>query len=118
MCCLFIYLKKLNCTYCTVIVREEVQVVLPLLRHKFIYLFGCFEVDDASELFGIKRSTSDQTSINLRHGHEFVNTIGCDGTSVLDSCRLGDFVVVHASQDGSQKAVGLVCCILLKLKSN
>ena len=69
-------------------------------------------VDDASEFLSIEGGTSDQASINLGHGHELVDGIGCDGSSVLDAGCLGDFFVVHAGQDGTQKTVGLVYCVV------
>ena len=66
------------------------------------------EVDDASELFGIEGGTSDKASVDLGHGHEFINTVRCHGSTVLDSGGLCDFVVVHAGQDGSDEGMGVV----------
>ena len=83
-------------------------------------------VDDASELFGIEGSSTDQASVDLGHGHEFVNTVGGDGSTVLDTGGLGDIFVVHFGQDGTQKGVCLVwnsiCCmksigkVMIKMK--
>ena len=71
-------------------------------------LLGLLVVDDASEFFGIEGSSTDQASVDLGHGHEFVNTVGGDGSTVLDTGGLGDFFVVHFGQDGTQKGVCLV----------
>ena len=76
--------------------------------HQSICLFGLLEVDDASEFLGIEGGTSDQASVDFGHGHELVDTVGSDGSSVLDAGGLGDLIVVHAGQDGSQKGVRLV----------
>jgi hypothetical protein len=68
------------------------------------------EVDNASEFLDIEGGTSDQASVDLGHGHELVDTFGCDGSTVLDTGGLGDLFVVHAGQDGTQETVRLVCC--------
>ena len=82
-----------------------------ILLHSMIIktdLLGGLEVDDASEFLGIKGGSSDQASIDFGHGHELIDTIGCDRTSVLDSGGLGNFIIVNLCQDSSQKGVCVV----------
>ena len=67
------------------------------------------EVDDASEFLGVEGGTTDQASVDLGHGHELVDAIGCHGSTVLDAGGLGDVLVVHLGQDGSQEGVRVVC---------
>lgn len=71
-------------------------------------LLGLLEVDDASEFLGIEGGSSNQASVNFGHGHKLVDTVRGDGSTVLDAGGLGDILVVHLFQDGTQESVCLV----------
>ena len=66
------------------------------------------EVDDASEFLGVEGGTTDQASVDLGHGHELVDAVGCHGSPVLDAGGLGDLLVVHPCQNGAEEGVRVV----------
>jgi hypothetical protein len=82
-----------------------------------LYLFASLEVDDSSKLFGVHGGSTDQASINIGLCHEGIDSIGGDGSSVLDASSLSDVVVVQFGQDGSKVGMHFVFKIIWKAQS-
>ena len=69
------------------------------------------EVDDASKLGAVKGCTTNKATINVGHGHQLINGLRGDTSSVKDPHVIRSFLVIHVSNDRTARGVNTLCCL-------
>ncbi len=91
-------------------VNDNYSIFTILLYEKYILLpTASFDViDNSSKLCRVKGSSTNKASINFWHGHQSVNTLRCNRSTILDACSLRNFVVIKGGKPLSDILVDFV----------
>ena len=91
------------------------EVILPSTRPRGLLStsytsssFQWLEIHNSCKLIGIQTRTANKASINITHGHQSINTIRSDATTILNPHALCNLIIIHFGQDRSNIFVHLV----------
>ena len=80
-------------------------VLYPIFNQQSLRL----EVDDTSKLGAVKGCTTNKATINVRLGHELINGLRGDASSIKDPHVISSLFVVHISNDRAARGVNALC---------